>query len=300
LKKTLSLLFFIGIFSCHQPEIAPPSVDSPAAVVEIIPAHFKFQYEWMKAADYHPENSICARFNTPENFIRTTTAGAIGEWLRGLPLFPDGTPVHLYTGELKGYQGAHVAVLNVDVGDKDLQQGIYAVIRLRSEYLFATKQYDKIVFASVDSLQLDYLQYLKGKRIIIQGNKTSVNYYGKKYTDPSDHTIFLLFMDDVFRYAEAASVCNAMQPVPSDSLQPGDVFIHVGNPGHAVLVVDVAVNPKTGEKVFMLAQSYRPAQQMHVLKNDFNKNISPWYALHRQSKLITPEYVFDWDELKRF
>lgn len=301
LKKFI-LLLFIPLFSCHAPEKKLPSPDSVSTVAkEILSREFKFQYDWMLPNDYHSNTTLFSRFPVPENFEQEKhSSTSMGEWLLGLPLLADGTPVHLYTGELKGYQGAHAAVINLDVSADDLQQGIYAVIRLRAEYLFATQQYDKIVFPTSDSLDLDYLQYLKGKRIIIQGNKTSVNYYGKKYADASDHAVFMLFMNDVFRYAEASVMNHQMKSVVPDSIQAGDVFLHVGNPGHAVLVVDVAKNPKTGEQIFMLAQSYRPAQQMHILKNDFNKTLSPWYALHSKSKLITPEYVFDWDELKRF
>ena len=37
-------------------------------------------------------------------------------------------------------------------------------------------------------------------------------------------------------------------------------------PGHVVLIVDMAENDK-GEKIFMLAQSYMPAQQTQILIN---------------------------------
>ena len=52
--------------------------------------------------------------------------------------------------------------------------------------------------------------------------------------------------------------------VPYTSLQPGDVFIKGGSPGHAVIVVDVAIYPQTGKTVFLLAQSYMLAQQIHI------------------------------------
>ncbi len=55
------------------------------------------------------------------------------------------------------------------------------------------------------------------------------------------------------------------------------MFIKGGFPGHAVLVADVAENATTGEKRFLLVQSYMPAQQMHVLKNPAAADGSPWY-----------------------
>jgi hypothetical protein len=76
-------------------------------------------------------------------------------------------------------------------------------------------------------------------------------------------------------------------------------FVHGGLPGHAVIVVDVAVNEKTGDKIFMLAQSYMPAQEIHVLRN-FSSEFSPWYVENFEEELETPEWTFDPGELMRF
>lgn len=90
--------------------------------------------------------------------------------------------------------------------------------------------------------------------------------------------------------------------VPYTSLQPGDVFIKGGSPGHAVIVVDVAIYTQIGKKVFLLAQSYMPAQQIHILVNPANRGLSPWYELsdNDEGKLYTPEWVFEKKDLKRF
>ena len=48
--------------------------------------------------------------------------------------------------------------------------------------------------------------------------------------------------------------------------------------GHAVVVMDVAIN-KAGNKIFLLAQSYMPAEDIHVLNNPSNKDISSWYKV---------------------
>jgi len=82
-------------------------------------------------------------------------------------------------------------------------------------------------------------------------------------------------------------------------MQVGDVFIVGGSPGHAIIVVDMAAN-EAGEKLFMLAQSYMPAQQTHLLINPNQDSISPWYSLKDQDKLITPQWTFELDTLKRY
>jgi hypothetical protein len=260
-----------------------------------------FHYLWMDSSGYKSNSTICSRFEIPEGYERVeNNPGSFGEWLRGLPLFPEGTQVQLFNGELKGNQGAQAAVINIDVGNKDLQQCADAVMRLRAEYLFGTKQYEKIAFNYTSGDRLDYAGWMKGKRVAVNGNKTNVVYSGKKYADISDHKTFREYMNDIFNYAGTLSLSKEMKSIPLDSMKPGDVFIHGGSPGHAVLIVDMAVNEKNGEKLFMIAQSYMPAQQIHVLKNDNDKKISPWYKAGSGRILESPEYEFDWSELKRF
>jgi hypothetical protein len=83
-------------------------------------------------------------------------------------------------------------------------------------------------------------------------------------------------------------------------MQIGDVFIQTGNPyGHAVIVVDMARNDRTGEKVYMLAQSYMPAQDIQILINRRDRRISPWYRLG-EGPVMTPEWTFGPGDLMRF
>ena len=81
-------------------------------------------------------------------------------------------------------------------------------------------------------------------------------------------------------------------------LRIGDVFICGGFPGHAVIVVDMAKD-RTGKSRFLLAQSYMPAQEVHLLKNPGSPR-SPWYPLEFGETLVTPEYTFARGELRRF
>jgi hypothetical protein len=58
--------------------------------------------------------------------------------------------------------------------------------------------------------------------------------------------------------------------------------------------VDVATNRK-GDKIFMLAQSYMPAQDIHIL----NGEDGPWYHA-REGMIATPEYTFRSLDLRSF
>ena len=51
--------------------------------------------------------------------------------------------------------------------------------------------------------------------------------------------------------------------------------------------------------MFLLAQSYMPAQEVQVLKNPIETD-SPWYAARRSGPLMTPEWPFEHGDLRRF
>ena len=94
-------------------------------------------YPWL-ARPAPAAQSVAARFPAPPGCRRVPVApGSWGEWLRGLPLLPAGTPARLYNGRLKNRQDVVAAVLDIDVGAQNLQQCADAVIRLRAEYLFS-------------------------------------------------------------------------------------------------------------------------------------------------------------------
>ena len=71
---------------------------------------------------------------------------SFGAFLQNIQLKVDKSPILDYTGLPISNQAAHVAILNYDVGIRDLQQCADAVIRLRAEYLFERGNYSEIAF----------------------------------------------------------------------------------------------------------------------------------------------------------
>jgi len=216
--------------------------------------------------------------------------------LRHLPLKPHGEKVHYFDGRTKANSGIAAAVIDMGVGDKDLQQCADAVIRLRAEYLRSSGREEEIVFNFTNGTPASWDKWKNGYRCFVSGNEVEWNQTAG-YSD-SDNT-FSAYLETVFIYAGSLSLENELKPAGVDDIQPGNVFIQGGSPGHAVIVVDVAIN-SSGEKVFMLAQSYMPAQDIHILINPDNNDISPWYQLNANEKLYTPEWVFEAGRLKRF
>lgn len=244
--------------------------------------------------------TIESRMAPPGEYIREACInGSFAAYLRNLPLLPEGSKVLLYNGQPKRNQAAAFAVVDMEIGKSDLQQCADAIMRLRAEYLWAQKRYGEIKFNFTNGFPVEYKKWAEGNRIKVNGNKT--NWYAAGSADYSYKT-FRNYLNMVFMYAGTASLSKELVKVPYVSLQAGDVFIQGGSPGHAIIVIDVAVNPKTGKKVFLLAQSYMPAQQTHVLVNPNNRVLSPWYELSATDEgyIVTPEWTFQKKDLKRF
>ena len=232
----------------------------------------------------------------PASFRRVPAqAGSFAEWLRGLPVRPAGTPVRLFDGSQKGNQAAHVAVLDVDVGQRDHQQCADAVMRLRAEFLFAAGREPEVCFRASNGAALPWRAWKSGQRPHVRGKRIEWRQGGRADGSWPD---FRKYLDFVFIYAGTWSLQRQLAAVPDIAqLQAGDVFVQGGFPGHAVVVVDVAQDDQ-GQRIFLLAQSYMPAQDIHVLKNPGSN--SPWYPARSQKRLVTPEWVFDPPRLMRF
>ena len=238
------------------------------------------------------------RFLPPDGFERTTeTENSFATYLRRLPLKPDGSEVRYHNGQTKPNRDIYCAVVDLDIGKKDLHQCADAVMRLYAEYLWNQKQYDKIHFNFTNGFRVDYTEWMKGKRIVVKGNKS---YWAEANSPSNTYKDFWDYMEVVFTYAGTLSLSKELKSVDIDDLKIGDIFIQGGSPGHAVIVIDLVSGPSTKEKLFLLAQSYMPAQEIQILTNPTNAKFSPWYSTSFGEILKTPEWTFKRGDLKRF
>lgn len=238
--------------------------------------------------------TVQTRFNQPEGYVREKTAtNSFANYLQNLPLKPAGSKVKYYDGQLK-LKDVYAAVVDMEISNQDLQQCADAILRLRGEYFYSIQAYDQISFSLTNGFRMNYTEWTKGNRIVVNGNKT---YWSRKTTPSNTYKDFRNYMEFVFIYAGTISLESSLESKDIEDLSIGDVFIVSGSPGHAVIVVDVAVN-SSGEKVFLLAQSYMPAQEIQILKNSTDSELSPWFSADFVGKLITPEWTFEATDLK--
>ena len=274
--------------------------------------------------------TIAERIMPPEGYVRTeVAANSFASYLRRLPLQPEGSKVLLYNGETKRNQLPAYAVVDLDIGKRDLQQCADAVIRLRAEYLYEQKQYAAIHFNFTNGFNAEYTKWAKGSRIRVNGN--TVSWYPSKGEDYSYKT-FRSYLDMVFSYAGTTSLSKELAPVNYLEMKIGDVFIQGGHPGQAVIGGEaelvpgdirydqgvelsvhlehaapvqgddaaVPLHPGVGALDAGVVQGHRPVAHRHPLP--VNRKKSPWYELSDSDdgKVYTPEWIFNKKDLKQF
>lgn len=251
---------------------------------------------FIACAGSEPANPVLSPFKdvrsipVPNGFVRVDRdAGSFADWLGSRNLKKDNR-VRLYDGTLKQDQTGHYAVLDMSVGNKNLQQCADAIMRLRAEYFFDKAAYDSIQFLSTSMQMLKYTDWCRGTRYRLKANSLQAYETGSRssYTRQS----LLEWLEFVFVYAGTYSLQKQLRPLRlGTTIMPGDVIVEGGFPGHAMIVMD-AVSNADGEQQILLAQSYMPAQEMHIVRNPRLAEITAWYQPQQGKALETPDWRF--------
>lgn len=223
--------------------------------------------------------AIYTKYKTPEGYERVKPLDSFSIFLNNLPLKADKYKVKLYDGTSKLNTSSYVGIIDLPSFSSNIQHHANAIIRLRAEYLYKNKRYDKIDFKINARTEVkSYLAYIKE------------DYSYKKFNE---------YLEYLLAKTTPNSILQNLKPVKMKDIQIGDILIQRSNTkSHAVIVMDMAMNAK-GEKLFILAQSYYPGQDIQILSNPSDEEISPWY--HAEDGIIlTPEWRFMSSDLMRF
>ena len=203
---------------------------------------------------------------------------AYGKYLRSLPLKGRGSKVQLYTGGDARLQSLCYAVMDMPLLS-NAEQCADVCMRLRAEYLYNTQQYSRICFQDV--------------------NGQALNYGGG-----GSRKAFERYLRNLYGVASTYSLSREMRTRSLKDMEPGDVFVYPARNGqkygHAVMVVDVAVN-RNGKKAFLLAEGNTPARDIHILRNFENPICSPWFMLDEDAdNLLLAVFHYKASDLRHF
>ena len=279
------------------PSVVKPAAPPPAP--KAAPPDPK-RYPWLgdksrKGPIAH--DTMSTAIPTPPGYERVELEkGSFGAWLRDLPLAPPGTPVLDFRGrEVFPANDQFVqAVVAIDVGDRNLQQSVEAVIRLEAEWAWASGRRDQEYKAATKD-ELPYQNYVEGKRPTAQGGHL---YWIKKKdpSDPNDHSAFRNYLDAVYPWVNSAALRMQSEPVDPKNVRPGDFFLQRGKGGFEVIVLDIATKP-SGERVALLGQSLYPAMNIHVARLG---KATPWFSMRPPDAILTGSTnELSWSDLRR-
>ena len=168
------------------------------------------------------------------------------------------------TTEVRDYQGnvlkeSSLGVLDVRINS--VQQCADAAIRLRAEYFYGRKEYDKITFKLTSGLEVPFEKWAKGYRIKVNGNKAKL--VKEKESNDYSRENFEKYLKAVMIYAGSASLGRDLR-LRNDFPQIGDLLIIPGFPGHVVIVMDKKVI--NGINYYQFANSWMPAQDIEIIE----------------------------------
>ncbi len=241
--------------------------------------------------------TIKTRVNTPLGYERVKyPKGSFAEYLRDYKLKPYGSKIINYDNTEYFWQGGHIGILEVPVPTNGLQQCADALIRIRSEYLWENNRRDEIGFNFTSGHYCSWLDYAKGYRPIVDGNK--VKFHKSASANHSKENLYN-YLNLIYMYSGTLSLYNELDPVQAKDLKVGDMLIKGGSPGHIAMICDEIVNDE-GQKLYLLFQGNTPAQSVHLVKNLGNTLVSPWYELKDDAVIPVSNYTFGSSKFVRF
>ncbi len=276
---------------------APPSAAAPASAPYSPDPQ---RYAWLADAREFPkpDATLEARFPTPPGYSRVKVeAGSFAEWLRSLPMAPEGTAAKSFDGKesLAADDDYLAGVVAIDVGSSDLQQSSDVIVRLHAEYLWSRGEHDKISYLSATKLNMPLGRWEKGQRLIPNGSNVFWAVKGKPAA--VDHAEFRKYLDSIFNWANSTSLSLRSTPVadPKD-LVAGDFFLQTSSPTHVAVVLDLAEKP-TGERLALLGQARNPAESIHVVRPG---KATAWFSVRPPVPVLTPHSnALAWEDLRR-
>jgi hypothetical protein len=244
--------------------------------------------------------NIETKYNPPEGFERVYNDD-YSKFLRQFPLKKNNI-VKYHSGEEKPNYDIWDAVFDYDLGTHKYHECADAVIYLYSKYNWVAKNYQNLEFHTKLGTSLKYNDYLNGVKYKGNDNWTDlINDWANPKPRLNNLKNFEAWLKIVWGWANTYSIdeYNSIKINILD-MRPGDFFVrsYPNRFGHAINVVDIVVNQTNNKKMYMLSQSYMPAQETHILINPQNGSV--WYTLDEFNDIVTPEWSFTVNELKRF
>jgi Domain of unknown function (4846) len=249
-----------------------------------------------------PDNYNLKKYNTiqesispQKGFVRIKIPdSSFAVYLRNLPLVNDDVLDFKKRVWKKSGDSTVAAVVPVNISGKRLWQCMDILIRFHVDYLEKSGKRD-FSYPLPDGTPLSWLDWQNGIRPVFKGLHFSK--ISKSGFDNSAQS-FNRFLNTIFEYSGTQSFWHYYKDIELKKIRAADFIVKKGRKGHAVLIVDLAVNA-AGDKVALIGQGDTPACQFYLLKQ---KNGNPWFPVDPKSAFpdLPIKKQMDWTGLRRF
>lgn len=163
--------------------------------------------------------------------------------------------------------------------------------RLIAEYLYSQQNYADISFTLGSDFDFTFDTWRQGRTIAVDGSSVSWASGGE---DSNGEENFRSYLATLFVYISMSTFqedLEQVEDVDGDEIRVGDIFLGTTADGKktALMVADICQSDETGEKLMLLVQGGAPAQQLHIVENPGNADLSPWYPCGFSADLTTPD-----------
>jgi hypothetical protein len=255
------------------------------------------QYAWLSAKQRKSYEPLVERIPPPAGFARVEAPpGSFADWLRCLPLMPPETPVTAAKGEviLRADHASLAAVVALQPQTTKTLSASNMLVRLRAEYLWAIGKADDAAFHFTSGHLSTWQSWAQGERPTVHGRDVAIS---KGAPADASRTNYCGYLESIFRYGTVYSLLLDTDKSAEATPEGGDVFVRPGRPGHAVMILDVAVGPQ-GQVRVLLGEGGTPAQTFHVLRYSQS---DPWFPLsYSQPINLGLKNIFHLKDLRRW
>lgn len=159
-------------------------------------------------------------------------------------------------------------------------------MRIWAEYLFEQQRFSAIRFHIRNGKAIPYQQWTQGMNILVDNRA----YWTKTPYNPLQYRTFRRYLDFIFQYSDFQTVLRDVESVAASDLAPGDLLLR---DDRAMMVLDMAVNRESGERMVLLACGGTPAQSIRVLQNAAQKDMpGAWFKIGEQGAINTGAVEF--------
>ncbi len=223
--------------------------------------------------------------------------GGFAQWLRNLPLEKKGSPVLDFRGNVfkSGEDTIVAAVVRWNISGRRLEQCMDIVIRMYSEYLWQKEEVKNLGFPLPGGTWLYWDSWKAGFRPYFEGLNVNL----RQTTRPdSSYSSFKVYLYTIFSESHTQQFYNSYKHVERGKIHVGDYIVRKGTKGHAVMIVDLAINTK-GDLIALIGNGDTPACQFFLLNHARD---NPWVPLCLESEVIPLPLrrKMSWDGLRRF